>query len=154
MDGTADTAQSWLELVDKFGVSIVMLVVLVGVFITASAYALRRLLSAKDGILTGYATRVENSHERLSESYERLEKTDEEISKLLKAHNVSLKDIEVVLTAADEKIKASEDTHMALLRCADKACDVVEELSVKLEAQPEISPHLTYIRTELRKHTI
>ena len=159
MDQTPEIAASWLELFDRFGVSIVIL----GLFIAGTAYGLKRLLNKDDGILTNYGKTVESAHQQLVTSYERLESTDRVMADLLKGHSVQLDQIEVHVVdteegvsglqdAADAATKKQDATTAMLLRCADRACNVIEQLSAKLDAESEVAPHIAEIRSELRGH--
>ena len=160
MDPTPKIAEGWLELFDKFGVSLVFL----ALFVSGTLYVLRRLLSKDNGILTNYGKTVESAHQQLVTSYERLESTDRVMAELLKGHTVQLDQIEVHIVdtgegvsslqdAADTAAHKQDETTAMLLRCADRACNVIEQLSVKLDAESEVAPHIADIRAELRGHS-
>ena len=143
-------AASWLQLFDRFGVSLVML----GLFIAATAYILHRLLNAKTGILTGYASDASQAHKQLAATVERMEQSDSQVAD-------TLQQMQQLLLALKESAGHLETVHfdphsrvatIGLTRTARHACDVVEQMAKKLGIIDDVAPQLLAMREELDQH--
>ena len=153
MEPTSDVATTWLDVLNRHGLAAALLVAFIVMAYLSLRYALDRLLNKDDGIVTNYGRAVEQSHQKLAESYIRLEQTDDKMGQLLKGQTAQLNDIEVHVIHTGEQADKQEDVTKAVLRIANKGCDIVERATAGMPEHDKIVADLSDIRSELRKHT-
>lgn len=156
MEVSPDAAGSWLQLFDKFGVSICFL----GLFIVATGYILRRLLNDKNGIFTNYARNVTEqqkqlqlTHQQLADTVGDMAQTDSQVASVLEKMEGRLGQLE---DQAHRIEQMHRDPHspfatVALSRCFRHGCDILSEIAAKLEIQQQIQPQLALMKNELEQ---
>lgn len=156
MEVTPESATSWLQLFDKFGVSICFL----ALFIVATGYILRRLLNDKNGIFTAYARNVTQQQQQLQQTHQQLADTVGDMAITDSQVAAVLDKMENRLAGLEDQAHRIEALHrdphspfatVALSRCFRHGCDILEEIADKLEIKQQIQPQMALMRNELEQ---
>lgn len=144
-----EDAASWLQLFDRFGVSLVML----ALFIFGSGYMLKRLVG-KGGILTQYATAVGAAHGKTADAVEVMAENGERVAIQLTTMEKRLEGVENTASSMDTQLQDSHSKFatIGLTRCARHTCDILEHLAAKLDIPDKVAPSLAVMRSELDEH--
>ena len=134
---------SILEAFERYGVSLVMLVM----FILATIYILRRLLHDERGLLTSYIRSTNNQQTRLADTVTTMAETDAKVADVLGNMDGSISRIEAILQRTTTPGNRGDNT--ALVVCYRHECDVLEAISDKLEIDDKTKPLLDMMRREL-----
>ncbi len=137
------TTNAVLEAFDRYGVSLVMLVM----FIIATIYILRRLLHDERGLLTSYIRSTNNQQTRLADTVTTMAETDAKVADVLSSMDGSVRRIETILQRTSTPGNRGDNT--ALIVCYRHECDVLEAISDKLEIDEKTKPLLDMMRREL-----
>lgn len=172
-----------LEWFDKYGVTWVMLAILVSGGISTFVYVLSRLFGQKNGIFTRMGKKTEEVQERSAKQQEKLTETVQEqavhqaslvatvktqvetgirVSDILEKNEIRLSDILDSNKNIQEVAKRLEIVHanphspfstVTLHHCLRHACDVAEELGKEAGIETKIAKPLESIRREIDIHS-
>ena len=150
MDEPLNQAAGWLQLFDRYGVS---LVALVG-FAFATVWVLQRLLGKTDGILTEYGKAAQEAHQTTAAAVDKLKATNSNVAGILENTDTRLERIE---QTSHEINRVQMDTSgpiatVHLTRCFLRGCDILETIADSMELKESIAPHLAVMRSDLQEH--
>lgn len=130
--------QETVELFDRFGVSLGMLIL----FVLTTIYILRRLLNSKDGILPEYVKAAIEHQAKLAES----------ITSLTSSYGKSVDTLEQLAETTSALTTSHIERTDSLFKTMLHSCTVLEILSSKLDVKEQVLPHLQNIRMEVSQH--